>query len=141
MWIVEPGGLAVPARFCCISAEQSDELCSLGQSAACDVALAAYRLQDLDGLDTVEANLRLGQPVDRRTYSGAAAILLDLGLPRIRLLTNNPAKRAGLTEAGIEIDEVLGLEIAPNADNLAYLASKRDRLGHNISASAAVAAL
>lgn len=102
--------------------------------------IAAYRLQDLDGLDTVEANLRLGQPVDRRTYGEAAAILLDLGVPRVRLLTNNPAKSTGLAEAGIDVEEVVGLEIAPNDDNAAYLATKRDRLGHSIFTSEMVVA-
>ncbi len=89
----------------------------------------AYALQDA-GLDTVEANLALGFPPDLRDYAPAAAILADLGIGRVRLLTNNPAKVEGLEARGIEVMERVPLEIAPNPGNAAYLATKRSRLGH-----------
>ncbi len=89
----------------------------------------AYALQDV-GLDTVEANLALGYPADLRDYLRAAAILRDLGVERVRLLTNNPAKTAGLADDGIEIVERIPLEIPALPTNAAYLATKADRLGH-----------
>lgn len=95
--------------------------------------LAAYSLQDA-GRDTVAANLELGHPVDAREYGAAAAILVELGLGSIRLLTNNPAKAAGLRACGIEV-EVEPLEIEPNAHNSAYLGAKRDQLGHWLTAA------
>ncbi|WP_335743633.1 3,4-dihydroxy-2-butanone-4-phosphate synthase [Rhodococcus oxybenzonivorans] len=100
--------------------------------------IAAYRLQDLDGLDTVDANLRLGMPVDNRDFRDAASILHDLGAGRIRLLTNNPAKSEALREHGVDVAEVVGLEITATADSLGYLATKRDRLGHHLSPEKAV---
>ncbi|MET4165998.1 MULTISPECIES: 3,4-dihydroxy-2-butanone-4-phosphate synthase [Gordonia] len=97
--------------------------------------IAAYRLQDLDGVDTVDANLRLGQPIDTRDYRDAAAVLTDLGIRRVRLLTNNPAKVDGLASEGVEVVEAVGLEIEATADNAGYLATKRDRLGHRLAQS------
>ncbi|MEW6152530.1 MAG: bifunctional 3,4-dihydroxy-2-butanone-4-phosphate synthase/GTP cyclohydrolase II [Actinomycetota bacterium] len=89
----------------------------------------AYTLQD-EGADTVEANLALGQPVDSRKYGTGAQILVDLGITTMRLLTNNPAKRAGLDGFGLEIVERVPLLTTPNAENIRYLRTKQDRLGH-----------
>ncbi|PPJ14436.1 bifunctional 3,4-dihydroxy-2-butanone-4-phosphate synthase/GTP cyclohydrolase II [Nocardia nova] len=94
--------------------------------------IAAYRLQDTQGLDTVDANLRLGFPADSRDYREAAAILDDLGVDSVRLLTNNPDKVAGLTAAGTAVVAVEGLVSEPNPHNSAYLSAKRDRMGHRI---------
>jgi 3,4-dihydroxy 2-butanone 4-phosphate synthase/GTP cyclohydrolase II len=91
--------------------------------------LAAYRLQD-QGRDTVDANLDLGLPVDDRKYGTGAQILVDLGVTTMRLLTNNPAKRAGLDGYGLEIVERVPLESVPNSENIHYLRTKRQRLGH-----------
>ena len=91
--------------------------------------IRAYALQDA-GLDTVDANQALGFPADLRDYHRAAEILLDLGVRRIRLLTNNPAKVSGLHRGGIEVVERIPLEIPPVPTNAAYLAAKRERLGH-----------
>ncbi|MGD9955627.1 MAG: bifunctional 3,4-dihydroxy-2-butanone-4-phosphate synthase/GTP cyclohydrolase II [Candidatus Nanopelagicales bacterium] len=93
--------------------------------------LRAYALQD-DGDDTVDANLNLGLPADARDYGTGAQILADLGVRSMRLLTNNPAKRAGLEGYGLSILERVPLEITPNPDNLAYLLTKRDRMGHDL---------
>ncbi|MBO0732187.1 MAG: bifunctional 3,4-dihydroxy-2-butanone-4-phosphate synthase/GTP cyclohydrolase II [Acidimicrobiaceae bacterium] len=91
--------------------------------------LQAYTLQD-GGLDTVEANMALGLPVDNREYGIGAQMLVDLGITTIRLLTNNPAKRGGLERFGLEIAERIPLEITPTVENIRYLRTKRDRLGH-----------
>jgi GTP cyclohydrolase II len=91
--------------------------------------LAAYRLQD-EGADTVEANERLGLPVDDRRYDVAAWILADLHAKRIELLSNNPAKQAGLEANGIEVVALLAHHTDANPHNEAYLRTKRDRLGH-----------
>jgi 3,4-dihydroxy 2-butanone 4-phosphate synthase/GTP cyclohydrolase II len=91
--------------------------------------LSAYSLQD-DGLDTVEANQALGVPVDDRDYGIGAQILRDLGVTRMRLLTNNPAKHTGLVGYGLDIVERVPLQCDVTADNLRYLRSKRDKLGH-----------
>ncbi|MFN8170011.1 MAG: bifunctional 3,4-dihydroxy-2-butanone-4-phosphate synthase/GTP cyclohydrolase II [Candidatus Nanopelagicales bacterium] len=93
--------------------------------------LRAYELQDA-GSDTVDANLELGLPADARDYGTGAQILADLGVRTMRLLTNNPAKRAGLEGYGLSVVDRVPLEIAPNADNLAYLRTKRDRMGHDL---------
>ncbi|WP_376794924.1 GTP cyclohydrolase II [Thermogemmatispora sp.] len=90
--------------------------------------LHAYRLQD-HGHDTVEANERLGYPADGRTYDEAVAILTELGLKRLRLLTNNPAKLQALEAAGLQVERV-PLEIAVCEENRAYLEARRRRLGH-----------
>ncbi len=93
--------------------------------------LRAYKLQD-EGADTVDANLVLGLPADARDYGTGAQILADLGVRTMRLLTNNPAKRAGLEGYGLSIVERVALEIAPNEDNVHYLRTKRDRMGHTL---------
>jgi 3,4-dihydroxy 2-butanone 4-phosphate synthase / GTP cyclohydrolase II len=94
--------------------------------------LRAYRLQE-DGRDTVEANVELGFEADPRDYGIGAQILHDLGVRTMRLLTNNPAKRAGLEGYGLSIAERVPLETAPTAENLAYLRAKREKLGHLLS--------
>ena len=95
--------------------------------------LRAYELQD-QGLDTVDANLELGLPVDTRDYGIGAAILHDLGVGRIRLLTNNPAKVSGLTAFGVDVAERVPLVTTVHEDNAAYLRTKRERLGHRYEA-------
>jgi len=91
--------------------------------------IRAYALQD-QGLDTVEANLALGLPPDMREYGDAAAMLADLGIDQVRLLTNNPLKITGLEAHNIDVVERVPMTIMPHADNLQYLETKRDRMGH-----------
>ncbi|HEV7763337.1 MAG TPA: bifunctional 3,4-dihydroxy-2-butanone-4-phosphate synthase/GTP cyclohydrolase II [Acidimicrobiales bacterium] len=91
--------------------------------------LRAYQLQD-KGHDTVDANLALGLPVDSREYGIGAQILVDLGVTTMRLMTNNPAKYGGLEGYGLEIVERVPLLIEPNPENIAYLRTKRERMGH-----------
>jgi GTP cyclohydrolase II len=91
--------------------------------------IRAYALQD-QGLDTVDANLALGLPEDARRYDEAAAMLHDLGVRAVILLTNNPAKIEGLADHGIEVVERAPMMIMPNTDNRQYLRTKRDRMGH-----------
>ena len=91
--------------------------------------VSTYALQE-QGLDTVEANLALGLPEDMRDYRVAAEMLLDLGVRRARLLTNNPAKIEGLERYGVEVVERVPLKISPNPSNLAYLQTKREKMGH-----------
>ena len=91
--------------------------------------LRAYNLQD-QGLDTVDANLEQGLPVDSRDYYFAAKILQDLGVTKIRLLTNNPKKKSGLEDEGIDIALRVPLETAPTEENKRYLETKKTRLGH-----------
>jgi GTP cyclohydrolase II len=91
--------------------------------------ISAYALQE-QGLDTVEANLALGLPEDMRDYRVAAEMLLDLGVRRARLLTNNPAKIEGLERYGVEVVERIPLRISPNPLNLGYLRTKREKMGH-----------
>jgi 3,4-dihydroxy 2-butanone 4-phosphate synthase / GTP cyclohydrolase II len=93
--------------------------------------LKAYKLQE-EGLDTVEANLQLGFDMDNRDYGIGAQILHDLGISKIKLITNNPKKRVGLMGYGLEIVENIGIEISPNPHNEKYLMTKRDKLGHSI---------
>jgi 3,4-dihydroxy 2-butanone 4-phosphate synthase/GTP cyclohydrolase II len=91
--------------------------------------LHAYKLQE-EGLDTVDANLKLGLPADLRDYGIGAQILVDLGLSRIRIMTNNPKKIIGLEGYGLEVTAQVPIEHVPNEHNLAYLKAKKDRLGH-----------
>jgi 3,4-dihydroxy 2-butanone 4-phosphate synthase / GTP cyclohydrolase II len=93
--------------------------------------LKAYKLQE-QGLDTVEANLQLGFDMDNRDYGIGAQILHDLGISKIKLITNNPKKRVGLMGYGLEIVENIPIEIKPNQHNEKYLLTKRDKLGHTI---------
>jgi len=91
--------------------------------------LRAYRLQE-DGLDTVDANLALGLPADRRSYEGAARILEDLGATRVKLMTNNPEKIRQLESFGLEVAEQVPSIVGIHAENRGYLSAKRDRMGH-----------
>jgi 3,4-dihydroxy 2-butanone 4-phosphate synthase/GTP cyclohydrolase II len=93
--------------------------------------LQAYQLQD-GGRDTVDANLDLGLPADARHYGAATQILRDLGVRSVRLLTNNPAKATGLEDYGVRVKERVRLTPRPNDHNLAYLLTKRDRMGHDL---------
>ncbi|GGX92593.1 GTP cyclohydrolase II [Streptomyces fructofermentans] len=93
--------------------------------------LQAMKLQ-AEGLDTVEANLALGLPVDARDYGVAANILHDLGVRSVRLLSNNPRKREALLRNGIRVDEQVPLLIPPCEDNITYLRTKRERLDHDL---------
>ena len=94
--------------------------------------LQAYALQD-KGADTVQANLALGLPADSRDYGTGAQILVDLGVKSMRLLTNNPTKRAGLDGYGLRISETVAIEIQPNDYNRDYLRVKRDDMGHDLT--------
>lgn len=93
--------------------------------------LRAYKLQE-QGLDTVEANLQLGFESDERDYGVGAQIIRDLGISKMKLMTNNPKKRAGLIGYGLEITEVVPIEVAGNKYNESYLITKRDKMGHTI---------
>jgi 3,4-dihydroxy 2-butanone 4-phosphate synthase/GTP cyclohydrolase II len=93
--------------------------------------LRAYELQD-QGADTVEANVALGLPADARDYGTGAQILWDLGVRSMRLLTNNPTKRAGLDGYGLTINASVPIEVEPNEHNVAYLEAKRDQMGHTL---------
>jgi 3,4-dihydroxy 2-butanone 4-phosphate synthase/GTP cyclohydrolase II len=93
--------------------------------------ICAYALQD-EGLDTVDANIKLGHKGDERDYNAAAAILKDLGISGIRLMTNNPGKVEALHQAGIVIRDQVRIEIDPNKENRAYLAVKKNRFGHKL---------
>jgi 3,4-dihydroxy 2-butanone 4-phosphate synthase/GTP cyclohydrolase II len=97
--------------------------------------LRAYALQER-GLDTVEANLALGLPVDTRDYGIGAQILADLGVRRMRLMTNNPAKYAGLDGYGLEIVERVPLVVRPDPENLRYLQVKQEKMGHLLDLAA-----
>jgi 3,4-dihydroxy 2-butanone 4-phosphate synthase/GTP cyclohydrolase II len=92
--------------------------------------IRAYSLQDTEGLDTVEANHRLGFAADQRDYGVGSQILADLGVRKMRLITNNPGKRAGIEGYGLTIVERIPLEIQPNENNLEYLRTKKEKLGH-----------
>ena len=102
--------------------------------------LQAYQLQDA-GADTVDANIQLGLPADARDYGTGAQILVDLGIRTMRLLTNTPGKRAGLEGYGLEIVERVPLHTTPTADNIAYLRTKQERLGHLLDLPGGIDAL
>ncbi len=91
--------------------------------------LRTYELQD-QGLDTIDANLALGFPADKRDYGIGMQILVDIGVRKMRLITNNPAKRAGLEAYGLEVVERVSIRTEPNPHNLRYLETKRQRMGH-----------
>lgn len=93
--------------------------------------IAAYKLQD-QGLDTVEANLHLGFNPDERDYGVGAQILSSLGVKKMKLLTNNPVKRVGLEGYGLQVTQVIPLEVEPNEYNQKYMKTKRDRMGHHL---------
>jgi 3,4-dihydroxy 2-butanone 4-phosphate synthase/GTP cyclohydrolase II len=92
--------------------------------------IRAYSLQESQGLDTVQANEALGFAADRRDYGIGMQILLDLGLTKVRLLTNNPQKRAGIEGFGLDVVERVPIQATPNPHNWKYLETKRDKLGH-----------
>src|SRR5207244_935 len=91
--------------------------------------LHAYKLQE-EGLDTVDANLKLGLPADLRDYGIGAQILVDLGLSTIRIMTNNPKKIVGLEGYGLQVSDQIPIQHEPNEHNLAYLKAKKERMGH-----------
>jgi 3,4-dihydroxy 2-butanone 4-phosphate synthase/GTP cyclohydrolase II len=93
--------------------------------------LRAYKLQE-EGLDTVDANLKLGLPADLRDYGIGAQILVDLGLSSIRILTNNPKKIRGLEGYGLSVAAQVPIEHMPNPHNEAYLRAKKERMGHTL---------
>jgi 3,4-dihydroxy 2-butanone 4-phosphate synthase/GTP cyclohydrolase II len=93
--------------------------------------LQAYALQD-KGFDTVDAQTELGLPIDSREYAAGAAVLADLDVRSVRLLTNNPTKVNALRDYGIEVVAVEGLNMVPGAFNATYLRTKRDRMGHHL---------
>lgn len=93
--------------------------------------IRAYKLQE-EGMDTVDANLRLGHKADERDYGVGAQILRQLGIQKMRLMTNNPVKRTGLEGFGLEVVENVPIEIEPNSYNRMYLHTKKERMGHNL---------
>jgi 3,4-dihydroxy 2-butanone 4-phosphate synthase / GTP cyclohydrolase II len=93
--------------------------------------IRAYSLQE-EGRDTVDANLDLGLPIDNREYGIGSQILVDLGITTMKLMTNNPAKYGGLEGFGLEVVERVSLETIPNPENIEYLRTKRERMGHLI---------
>jgi 3,4-dihydroxy 2-butanone 4-phosphate synthase/GTP cyclohydrolase II len=101
-----------------------------GRGIGLSAKLHAYRLQDDEGMDTVEANEALGHPADKRDYGVGAQILYDLGVRGMRLMTNNPKKIYGLEGYGLEVVEQVPIRIEPNPHNARYLQTKKDKLGH-----------
>jgi 3,4-dihydroxy 2-butanone 4-phosphate synthase/GTP cyclohydrolase II len=93
--------------------------------------IRAYALQD-EGLDTFDANIRLGHEGDERDYAAAAAILRDLNISGVRLMTNNPSKSEAILQAGINVRDHVRIEIEPGAENRAYLEAKKTRFGHKL---------
>jgi len=102
-----------------------------GRGIGLPAKIKAYKLQE-SGLDTVQANLKLGFPMDLREYGIGAQILVDLGLKKIRLLTNNPKKIVGLEGYGLEVVEQVPIRVKPNPHNAKYLKTKKKKLGHLI---------
>jgi 3,4-dihydroxy 2-butanone 4-phosphate synthase/GTP cyclohydrolase II len=94
--------------------------------------IKSYKLQE-EGMDTVQANLKLGFGVDERDYGVGASIMRELGLGKVRLISNNPVKRAGLEGYGIKIVEAIPLVIPPNPYNEFYLETKANKMGHNLT--------
>lgn len=94
--------------------------------------IRAYALQDLEGLDTVDANIAQGLPVDSRDYGVGASILCDLGITKLRLLTNNPRKTRAMHDAGLIVTAQVPLMTTSNEHNARYLSTKRDRMGHTL---------
>jgi 3,4-dihydroxy 2-butanone 4-phosphate synthase/GTP cyclohydrolase II len=92
--------------------------------------IKAYKLQNEQGLDTVEANKALGLPVDMRDYGIGAQILYDLGVRKMKLMTNNPKKLIGLRGYGLKITDRVPIEIKPNRINIRYLRTKKVKMGH-----------
>jgi 3,4-dihydroxy 2-butanone 4-phosphate synthase/GTP cyclohydrolase II len=101
-----------------------------GRGIGLSAKLQAYQLQD-GGLDTVDANLALGLPSDLRSYHAAAAVLQDLDVPRIRLMSSNPAKEEQLRQHGIDVVARIALPVPARPENIAYLEAKRARMGHS----------
>ncbi|MDE5922957.1 MAG: GTP cyclohydrolase II, partial [Muribaculum sp.] len=93
--------------------------------------MKAYKLQE-NGMDTVEANVCLGHLADERDYGVGAQILREIGVRKMRLMTNNPVKRVGLQSYGLEVVENVPIEVEPNQYNLRYMRTKKDRMGHNL---------
>lgn len=93
--------------------------------------IAAYKLQE-EGVDTVDANLHLGFQADERDYGVGASILCELGVTKMRLMTNNPVKRIGLEGYGLEVVENIEIEIEPNEHNISYMKTKKERMGHTL---------
>ncbi len=128
-------GAQLESAMAAVAAEGRGVVCYLrgheGRGIGLLSKLRAYQLQD-GGADTVDANLELGLPADARDYSIGAQIFADLGVRSVRLLTNNPAKVAGLAACGIEVRSMVSLPVTPTQENLRYLTAKRDRLGHLI---------
>jgi 3,4-dihydroxy 2-butanone 4-phosphate synthase/GTP cyclohydrolase II len=102
-----------------------------GRGVGLGAKLQAYELQDA-GLDTVDAQLKLGLPIDARDYAAGAAILLDLGIEAVRLLTNNPTKVQAMRDHQVDVTAVEPISLTPLATNERYLRTKRDRLGHTL---------
>jgi len=101
-----------------------------GRGIGLEAKIRAYKLQQELGLDTVEANEKLGFPADLRDYGIGAQMLLDLGVRKMRLLTNNPRKVVGLAGYGLDLVERVPLEVGANAENIGYLRVKKEKLGH-----------
>ena len=102
-----------------------------GRGIGLPAKIHAYKLQE-EGYDTVEANLKLGYPMDLRDYGLGAQILYDLGVRKLRLMTNNPRKVVGLQGHNLEIIEQVPIKLEPNEHNAKYLETKRDKMGHEL---------
>jgi 3,4-dihydroxy 2-butanone 4-phosphate synthase / GTP cyclohydrolase II len=130
------------AAMSLIAAERTGVLIYLrgheGRGIGLAAKIAAYALQDEEALDTIDANKRLGLPVDARSYVPATQILASLGIERVRLLSNNHAKAQAIMEAGIGLEARVPLIATPAPSNLAYLRAKQDRLGHSLDLPPAI---